>query len=291
MREKLSKGFKVLLYPHSGGPPCYATLTLTYPFTCFTFISETTGQKEIVVIDDISEIRPYTENSFTFTSCMNVPRMCEGKNHLFTIIASEKSIPLAATTPEECVLIVRGLKLILECAIPTSIKKLRGKDSFSTLRLMKIINHRKNDDDLEFIEKVKFILKQGIDVLYVRRNGRYKERIMSLDSTDRRLLFLRRRVDDITVKLSVVDSVLMYFEGPEAGMDLEDIAEIRPGYTSANFAKIEPPPDPSQEHLAFSFVSSERTIAIMMKNESERNFIMSDFLSWLHLIRMSSTIY
>ena len=156
--------------------------------------------------------------------------MCEGKNHLFTIIASEKSIPMAAISPEQCVYIVKGLKLILECAIPSHIKKLRGKDCFSEEKLLKIIQHRREEFELEFVEKIKFKLKQGIDVLYVRRNGKYKERIMCLDSMDRRLVFLRRRADDMTVKLSVVDSVLMYLGGPDAGMDMDDIAEIRPGY-------------------------------------------------------------
>jgi hypothetical protein len=289
VREKLSEGVKVLLYPHEGGSPDYAHLSLTYPFTCLTFEKES-GHKEIVVIDDLSEIRPYTEDSYTFTR-MNMPRVCEGKNHLFTLIASEKSIPCAATTPELCLFLVKGLKLILDCAIPTIIKRLRGKESFSEERLKKIIKHNQDNDNVEFAESVKFKLKQGIDVLYVRRNGKYKQRIMTLDTTDTRLIFLRRRVDDIAVKLSVIDSLLMYFEGPEAGIDLSDISEIRPGFTSAMFAKIEPPPDPSREHMAFSFISSERTIAILTTNEQERAFIMTDFLSWIHTMRLSSTMY
>lgn len=290
MREKLGDGVRVLVYPHPGGPPEYAELTFVYPYTCITLLKEM-GQKERMVIDDISEVRPYTEDSFTFRR-MNIPRKCEGKNHLFTLIASEQSISMATDTHDDCVFLVKGLKLILECAIPNNIKKFRGKDPFSEERLSRIVKHTGGESlSSDIVEKIKFKLKQGIDVLCIRRNGTFYDRILSLDSTDHRLVFLHRREDDITTKLSIIDSLLMYFEGPPAGMELDDISEIRPGYTSAKFAKIEPPPDPSQEHLALSFISSERTIAVLMKNEVDREFICNEFLTWLHACRISSTIY
>jgi hypothetical protein len=290
MRDKLSIGIRVLVYPHLGGAPIYADLTLMYPFTCLTLYKET-RQKEIIVIDDISEIRPYTEQSFTFRE-MHIPKYCEGTNHLFTIIASEKSISMAADTPENCIFLVKGLKLLLEYAIPSHIKKTRHKDNFSEDKLYKIMTHIPTDSEIELGEKVKFKLKQGMDVLYVtNKNSKFKERILILDITEKRLLLLHRRYDDITTQLSVLDSILMYFEGPTIGIDIDDIAEIRPGYTSAIFSKIEPPPSPDHEHLAFSLVGSERSIAIQMRNEEERSFISTDFQSWLHMMRMSSTLY
>ena len=278
------------MYPHLGGSPDYADFRLLYPFTYFTLFREC-GQKEVIVIDDMSEVRPYSETSYTFKR-MRIPRRCEGKNHLFTLIASEKSISMATDTPAECLFLVKGLKMILECAIPNNVKKMRGKDPFSEERLSKIIKHVGEESiQCDLIEKIKFKLKQGIDVSCVCRNSKYKDRILSLDSTDRRLIFATRREDDIAAKLSVVDSFLMYFEGPPDGMDLNDISEIRPGYTSAKFAKIEPPPDPNQEHLALSFISSEQTIALLLKSQIDRDFICNEFQSWLHACRMSCSIY
>jgi hypothetical protein len=289
MREKLGSGVRVLVYPHLGGAPTYATLSLRHPFTSLTLTKET-RQKVTVVIDDISEIRPHTENAYAFT-CMNIPKNCEGRDYLFTIIASEKSISMAADSPEMCIFLVKGLKLILEYAIPPNIKKLRGKEAFCEQRLLKIVKYLPSEKDKEYSDRVLFKLNQGIDVLYVKGNGKYKERIMTLDRSDRRILFLHRREDDMAVKLSVVDSVLGYFEGPPLGMDLLDISEIRPGYTSAEFAKFEPPPPPSMEHLAYTLVSSERSVAVLMRNEMDMAFISTDFQLWLHVLRISSTIY
>ena len=289
MKEKLGRGKQVLIYPPQGGSPSYVDLTLSYPYTCFTFTRQN-GQKEIVVIDDISEIRPYTERSYCF-KCMNLPRQCEGIDHLFTIIASEKSISLAATTAEDCIFLVKGLKLIMDCAIPSNIKKKRGKDEFSVDKLAKITDHSTDSINVEFAERIKFKLKQGIDVLFVKRNGTHLNRILSLDISEKRLVFMRRRMDDIAVQLSVVDSFLMYFEGPDPGMDVEDISELRPGYMSAIFARIEPPPDPSQEHLAFTIISSERSIGFLVNNDVDRQFLSTDFQTWLHMIRVSTIIY
>lgn len=190
----------------------------------------------------------------------------------------------------------------------------RGKESFSESRLNKIMMHPISESewsngDVDRAARVKFTLKQGdvrqvlfimtlyndclsgIPLYLVQRDGKYKKRVLTLDSTERRLVFLKYRKDDIAVQVSVIDSVLMYLAGPAKGMNIYDIAEIRPGYTSALFSKIEPPPDAMKEHLAVSFVSSEGTVCVVMRSERDREFVGTDMMSWLHMQKVTSIMY
>lgn len=86
---------------------------------------------------------------------MRIPERCEGKNCLFTVIGSEKVIPMGAKSSDQCKFLVRGLKLItgilfykyyysinnlIECSISTEIKKMRGKEQWTQVNISLLLS-------------------------------------------------------------------------------------------------------------------------------------------------------
>lgn len=95
----LREGIQLLVYPHAGGSPSYATLRIDQHDKRLVWELEN-GRFEGLYITDIAEIRPSTKNSYTFQQ-MRIPERCEGKNCLFTIIGSEKSVAMGAKSPDQ----------------------------------------------------------------------------------------------------------------------------------------------------------------------------------------------
>lgn len=281
-------GVTVLLYPHAGGSPDYAKLSLhkSNKRLCWENLSSSRSVLDGLVINDIAEIRPYTELSFTFKE-MRIPKSSEGTNHLFTLVSSKKSISMAADTPENCIYLVRGLKLLVEKAIPTHIKRKRGKEPISEAKLMLLKNGKKRHEKFDDL-KVK--LSIGIDVVSITKGINQRELFMYLDSSEQRLVFSRRRKRSMMAKSSVLDSFFLYFEGADPGINVDDISEIRPGY-SLDSLDCKPPPHPSQEQLAISVIGSERTMSILLPSTHERDYLVEKIQALIKAVRPSVSVY
>jgi hypothetical protein len=278
----------VLLYPHAGGSPDYAKLSLhkSNKRLCWENVASSREVLDGLVINDIAEIRPFTEPCFTFRQ-MSMPKCSEGTNHLFTLVSSKKSISMAADTPENCIFLVKGLKLLVEKAIPSHIKRKRGKEPISEAKLMLLKNGKKRNDKFK---DLKDKLNSGIDVLSITKGINQRELFMFLDSSEKRLIFSRRRKRAVTAHSTVVDSFFLYWEGPDPGIDVDDISEIRPGY-SLDSLDCKPPPHPSQEQLAISVIGSERTMSILMSSSHERDYFVEKFQSLIKAVRPSVSVY
>ena len=238
------------------------------------------------MINDIAEIRPYTELSYTFKKMM-IPKSSEGTNHLFTLVSSKNSISMAADTPENCIFLVKGLKLLVEKAIPTHIKRKRGKEPISEAKLMLLKNGKKRH---EKFDELKGKLNLGIDVVSITKGINQRELFMFLDSSMKRLVFSRRRKSVVMARSSILDSLFLYFEGPDPGINIDDISEIRPGY-SLDSLDCKPPPHPSQEQLAISVIGSERTMSILLASAHERDYLVEKFQALIKAVRPSVSVY
>ena len=287
-RQKLRKGETVLLYPHDGGQPDYAKLTLNKSNKRLSWESVSSSNTVLdgVVINDIAEIRPHTELSYTFRK-MKIPHNCEGTNHLFTIVSSMNSISMAADTPQNCVYLVKGLKLMVEKAVPAHIKRIRGKEPISDAKLMILKRGKRR---IESFDDLKRKLCAGIDVIGITPGYNQRELFMYLDSSEKRLIFSRRSKENLMAKSSVFDSLYLYFKGPDPGVDLDDISEVRPGL-SPDSMDCKPPPHQGQESLAMSFIASERTMSFLMPSTRERDSLVEKMQAMVRFIRPCTSVY
>jgi hypothetical protein len=278
----------VLLYPHGGGAPDYAKLTLHKSNKRLSWENITSSRSVLdgLVINDIAEIRPHTHFSYTFRQ-MRIPKSCEGIDHLFTLVSSKKSISMAADTPENCIFLVKGLKLLVEKAIPSHIKRKRGKEPFSEAKLLLLKNGKKKNSKFK---ELKSKLELGMDVISITKGINQREVFMYLNSSQTRLIFSRRQKRGAASRSSIIDSFFLYFEGPDPGIDIDDISEIRPGY-SLDSLDCKPPPHPSQEQLAISVIGSEHTVSILMPSTSERDYYVEKLQAWIKAVRPSVSVY
>lgn len=65
IKSALRDGVQVLVYPHEGGSPEYATLFIERTNRRILWERES-GSLEGLYINDLAEIRPPTENAYTF---------------------------------------------------------------------------------------------------------------------------------------------------------------------------------------------------------------------------------
>mmetsp|Transcript_7199 Transcript_7199/g.12105 ORF Transcript_7199/g.12105 Transcript_7199/m.12105 type:complete len:535 (+) Transcript_7199:142-1746(+) len=288
-RETLRKGITVLLYPHGGGAPDYAKLGLhkSNKRLSWDHVSSSRSILDGLSINDIAEVRPYSESSFTFRQ-MHIPTASEGSDHLFTLVSSKTSISMAADTPQNCVFLVKGLKLLVEKAVPSQVKRKRGKEPFSEgkLLVLKNIKKKKNDKFRAFKSK----LEAGLTVTNITKSINQRELFMFLNGSQTRIIFSRRKKHAITNRSSILESFLLYIHGPDPGIDIDDISEVRPGY-SLDSLDSKPPPQPNHEQLALSVIGSERTISILMSNTQERDYYVENLQGLIKAVRASVSVY
>ena len=136
----------VLLYPHQGGAPEYVSLYLIISKKEKIIIKPyaTTTKSTIarVLVQDIAEIRSYTELSYTFRK-MKIPKGCEGTNHLLTIMSGTITISIATDSPKSCIYLVKGMKLLVEKSVPSHFMHRRGKDLLTGSKLMVLKNGKR----------------------------------------------------------------------------------------------------------------------------------------------------
>lgn len=292
-RLALTEGLHVLIYPHGGGAPEYTMLYIDRNYRRLYW--DSTGSHDAltadgVYISDIAEIRPPTENAYTFKQ-MKIPRHCEGKNCLFSIIASEKSVSMGAKTPDQCIFIVSGLKLITECTIPTDVKKMRGKEQWTHGRFMILRGGRVTMADISAVQQFKSNLKRGIEVMKFKANGRKDRRMLRMDEEETRLTLSLIRGESLCFGCSVATAFNGMVHKPEKGIDIEDIAEIRPGYEAFLFSIQDPILNPAEEGFAVSIIGSECTMSLVLNSKEERNQIVACFQGLLRMYRPTVSVY
>lgn len=288
-KKELIDGIQVLVYPHEGGSPEYATMYMNKSKKRLFWDPGSGRDMEVahigIYISDIAEVRPPTENSFTFKA-MKIPRKCEGRMCLFTIIASERSISMGAKNPKDCQRIVQGLKLITECVIPSHIKHERGKEDWTQGKLMILRAGRLTNADLTGIESFKLKLQRGVEILYCRLNGRRVVKFLNLDAECERLILTNQ-----AKRSSYCGFWTSMFEAPPEGIDMEDISEIRPGFQAYAFSTQQPAPLPSDADRAVTIIGSETTLSFLMRSGSDRDVFVSHFHCMIRLLRPTVTVY
>lgn len=285
----LKEGIQVLVYPHAGGAPQYATLSIDKHNKRLVWQLES-GRFEGLYINDIAEIRPPTENSYTFLQ-MRIPERCEGKNCLFTVIGSEKVIPMGAKSSDQCKFLVRGLKLITECSISTEIKKMRGKEQWTQGKFMILRGGRLTHAEMAGLDEFKNSLKRGIDVMLLgKKPGKRSPKVLWMDSAETRLMTATHKYD-LSEGLSWITALLQLIGSVDEGINIDDISEVRPGYHAYLFNIQDPPPHPREEALALSIISSECTLSMLMTSVHERDLFISHFQGLLKMIRPTVSVY